>query len=51
MRPFGHAQYLERRRRRAVALITEGHDVRQVAEEFRVAPYSVLRWVIAPGQR
>ena len=48
MRPFGNAQFLERRRRRAVALVvTDGNDVRQVAKKFRVAPYSVHRWIKA----
>lgn len=44
MRPKGSAAELERRRRRAVALLQEGHGLREVARLVGASPGSVLRW-------
>jgi len=44
MRPHGSAAELERRRRRAIALLHKGHGVREVARMIGVAPISVSRW-------
>lgn len=44
MRPKGTQEELERRRRRAVALLDDGHGIRQVARMVGVAPGSVVRW-------
>lgn len=44
MRPHGSAEELERRRRRAVALVQEGQGIREVARKVGVAPSAVVRW-------
>ena len=44
MRPQGTAEELERRRRRAVALLREGRGVREVAEMVGASPGSVTTW-------
>ena len=44
MRPKGTQEELERRRRRAIALLDDGHGIRQVARMVGVAPGSVVRW-------
>ncbi len=44
MRPQGTAKELERRRRRAVALLREGRGVREVAEMVGASPGSVTTW-------
>ncbi len=44
MRPHGSAAELERRRRRAIALLRQGHGVRELARMIGVAPISVSRW-------
>jgi transposase len=44
MRPTGTAEELERRRRRAVALLDKGHGVREVARMVAASPAAVTRW-------
>src|SRR5256714_12396642 len=44
MRPQGTAEELERRRRRAVSLLREGHGVREVARMVGASPGSVTTW-------
>ena len=44
MRPKGTPEELQRRRRRAVSLIDQGHGIRQVARIVGVSPGSVVRW-------
>jgi len=44
MRPEGSAEELERRRRRAVALLKEGHSQRAVAKMVGSSQGSVSRW-------
>ena len=44
MRPEGSPQELERRRRRAIALLEEGHSQAEVARRVGCHPSSVLRW-------
>jgi len=44
MRPIGTAQELERRRRRAVELLNQGHGICQVARIVAASPSSVVRW-------
>ena len=44
MRPHGSAEELERRRRRALALVQEGHSRVEVARTLGVRPGSVTRW-------
>jgi transposase len=44
MRPYGTPQQLEKRRRRAVALLREGHGPTAVARMVGVAHGSVVRW-------
>jgi transposase len=44
MRPIGAAQELERRRRRAVALLKQGHGVRETARIVGVTPGAVTQW-------
>jgi transposase len=51
MRPTGTAQELERRRRRAVALLERGHGVREVAAMVDASPGAVTRWRQAHEKR
>jgi transposase len=44
MRPLGTAEELERRRRRAAALLDEGRGVREVARMVGASAGSVTRW-------
>ena len=44
MRPLGTAEELERRRRRAVALVEQGNGIRQAAKAVGAAPGSVSQW-------
>ncbi len=44
MRPCGSAKALERRRRRAVALLNRGLPVAEVAHRLGVSAASVYRW-------
>jgi transposase len=44
MRPHGSAEELERRRRRAIALLEEGYMQSEVARMVGVSPASVTRW-------
>jgi transposase len=44
MRPHGSAEELERRRRRGVALLLQGHGVREVARMVGVTPGAVVAW-------
>jgi transposase len=44
MRPFGTAEELERRRRRAIALLQAGNPYRETARMVGVALSSVVRW-------
>jgi transposase len=44
MRPEGSAQELERRRRRAMALLEEGYSQAEVARRVGCHPSSVMRW-------
>jgi transposase len=44
MRPKGNAAELERRRRRAVALLADGYSTADVAERVGTDPRSVRRW-------
>lgn len=44
MRPEGSPQELERRRRRAMALLEEGYSQAEVARRVGCHPSSVLRW-------
>jgi transposase len=44
MRPYGAQKSLERRRRRAVALLAQGASPRAVARQVRAAVGSVYRW-------
>lgn len=44
MRPLGTAEELERRRRRAVALLDEGRGVREAARMVGASAGSVTRW-------
>jgi transposase len=44
MRPKGAAAVLEARRRRALALLEEGHSLNAVARRLGCAPSSVMRW-------
>ena len=44
MRPEGSPQELERRRRRAMALLDEGHSQAEVAQRVGCHPSSVMRW-------
>lgn len=45
MRPIGSAASLERRRRRAVELSTEGVGIREIARQVRASPGAVHRWI------
>jgi transposase len=54
MRPHGSAEELERRRRRAVALVQEGHGIREVARRVGASPGTVVRWrdaYLASGEK
>jgi transposase len=44
MRPTGTAEELERRRRRAIVLLNEGHGVRATAEMVGASPGTVTKW-------
>ena len=44
MRPYGSAEELERRRRRAIALLEAGHCKAEVARRVGAHPSSVKRW-------
>jgi transposase len=44
MRPFGSPKTLERRRRRAVALLQQGLSLREVARRVQASVSSVSRW-------
>jgi transposase len=44
MRPFGSPKTLERRRRRAVALLQQGWSLREVARRVSAAVSSVSQW-------
>lgn len=44
MRPYGSPAQLEKRRRRAVALLEQGLGVRDVARQIGCSPASVSRW-------
>jgi len=44
MRPHGSVEELERRRRRAVAMVQEGHSQAQVARALGVGSGTVTRW-------
>jgi transposase len=44
MRPHGSAEELERRRRRAIALLKAGHRQAEVARRVDAHPTSVKRW-------
>ena len=44
MRPHGSAEELERRRRRAIALLEAGHRQSEVARRVNAHPTSVKRW-------
>ena len=44
MRPFGSAEELERRRRRAIGLLQAGHRQADVARRVDAHPTSVKRW-------
>lgn len=44
MRPYGSPQSVEKRRRRAVALLAQGASPREVARRVRAAVASVYRW-------
>lgn len=44
MRPHGSAEELERRRRRAIALLQAGHRQAEVARRVDAHPTSVKRW-------
>ena len=44
MRPKGKPEELERRRRRALALLQDGHGVRQTARIVGVTPGAVTQW-------
>jgi len=44
MRPKGTAEELERRRHRAIALLNEGHGVREAARIVGVTPGAVTQW-------
>ena len=44
MRPHGSAEELERRRRHGVALLEQGHGVREVAHMVGVTPGAVVTW-------
>ena len=44
MRPFGSPKQLEKRRRRAVALLEEGLSLHEAARRVGCHPSSVLRW-------
>jgi transposase len=47
MRPHGTPKELERRRRRAIALLKEGHSQAEVAERVGASTSSVQRWKVA----
>jgi len=44
MRPHGSAEELERRRRRAVALVLDGLGIREVARRVGASPGTVVHW-------
>lgn len=44
MRPHGSTEELERRRRHGVALLRQGHGVREVARMVGVTPGAVVAW-------
>lgn len=44
MRPLGSAAQLEKRRRKAIALLRAGKTYREVARIMRAASSSVVRW-------
>lgn len=44
MRPFGSPRQLERRRRKAMALLDSGRSLDQVARQIGCSPSSVMRW-------
>ncbi len=44
MRPFGSPKTLERRRRRAIALLAQGFTLRQVARRVQASVGSVSQW-------
>lgn len=44
MRPHGTAKHLERRRRRAIALLRAGKTYRAVAQTLKASLSSVVRW-------
>jgi transposase len=44
MRPFGSPKTLERRRRRAVALLQQGLSLREVARRVQALVSSVAQW-------
>ncbi len=45
MRPIGSAASLEKRRRRAVTLSTDGIGIREIARRVRASPGAVHRWI------
>jgi len=51
MRPRGSAAVLEARRRKALALVQEGHSLQAVARWLRCAASSVMRWRDAVRRR
>jgi transposase len=44
MRPFGSPKTLERRRRRAIALLAQGLSLREVARRVQASASSVYQW-------
>src|SRR6266536_1614100 len=44
MRPFGSPKTLERRRRRAIALLAQGFSLREVARRVQASVASVHQW-------
>lgn len=50
MRPHGSVEELERRRRRAVAMVQEGQSRAAVARVLDVVPSTVTRWCQAYGR-
>ena len=44
MRPTGTAEELERRRRRALALLNQGHGVRETARLVGASPGALVAW-------
>lgn len=44
MRPKGTTEQLEQRRRKAIALLKQGHGVRQTARQVGASPAAVTQW-------